>query len=614
MEGMIQFESEHDLPFPPEAVWPALNNTDWMNRSLGLPAVQYEFTANHEGGSTIHARARAAGLEVVWQEFPFEWLEPEFYRVRRVFENGPLREAIAGLELLRQPGGTRIKVISEIVPRNALGKFLAKRVLFPKTRRDMRRITDQVTAFLRGQKPVALPRLTVQPVDEAALQAGLDKLRRTGLSGEHIDRLQKMLREAPDVELTHIRPLAVARHWSADSWEVLSLFLHATRSGLLDFRWEILCPNCRSSRQQLVKSLNGLARTSHCEVCQIEFDAQLDRSVELKFAVNPAIRRRDDQTYCLAGPGGKPHVISQTRLEPGQERSWKLPALTRPVRLRSLQVKGSVTLDPGELAENRPAFIRTSASGFEINYGPENTRATAATVHNPNSFPVLLSLDQIGWGDDILTAARVTNWQEFRDLFSSEVISPDEDITVGSQVILFTDLRGSTAMYRGIGDAPAYALVRDHFIVLTAAVRRNHGTVVKTIGDAVMACFSRVDEALEAIRDMNRDLPTTHSNQSSAAHLTLKASLHVGACLAVNANDRLDFFGTTINLAARMVSCCQGGDLAVSDEIFQRPEMAGFLKSLEASPELSEVHFRGFNSPRRVWRIPMTLQPAADGK
>ena len=614
MEGMIQFESQHDLPFPPEAVWPAINNTDWMNRSLGLPAVQYQFTANAEGGSTIHARARAAGLGVVWQEFPFEWLEPEFYRVRRVFENGPLREAIAGLELLRQQGGTRVKVTSEVVPRNALGKFLTRRVLFPKTARDMRRITAQVTAFLRGQKPVALPRLTVQPVDEAALRAGLDKLRRAGLSAEHIDRLQKMLREAPDVELTHIRPLAIAKHWNADSWEVLSLFLHATRSGLLDFRWEILCPNCRSSRQPLIKSLNGLTRTSHCEVCQIEFDAQLDRSVELKFAVNPAIRRRDDQTYCLAGPGGKPHVISQTWLEPGQERSWKLPALTRPVRLRSPQVKGSVTLDPGELGENRPAFIRTNASGFEINYGPEHTRTTAASVHNPNSFPVLLSLDQIGWSDDILTAARVTNWQEFRDLFSSEVISPDEDITVGSQVILFTDLRGSTAMYRGIGDAPAYALVRDHFAVLTAAISRHHGTVVKTIGDAVMASFSRVDEALEAIRDMNRNLPTTHSNESSAARLTLKASLHAGACLAVNANDRLDFFGTTINLAARMVSCCQGGDLAVSDEIFQRPEMVEFLKSLEASPEGSEVHFRGFRNPRRVWRIPMTLPPTASAK
>jgi adenylate cyclase len=353
-------------------------------------------------------------------------------------------------------------------------------------------------------------------------------------------------------------------------------------------------------------------RTSHCDVCQIEFDAQFDRSVELKFAVNPAVRKRDDQTFCLAGPGGKPHVLSQAWLQSGEQRFWKLPPLTRPVRLRSPQVRGSVTIDPGELGGECPAFIRTNAAGFEIAYGPGDTRQSVARVHNPNAFPVLLSLDQMGWSDDILTAARVTNWQEFRDLFSNEVISPDEEIVVGSQVILFTDLRGSTALYSRVGDAPAYALVRDHFTILTTAVRRHHGTVVKTIGDAVMACFSRVDEALEAVHDMNRDLLTPRPQQPSAASLTLKVSMHVGACLAVNANDRLDFFGSTINLAARMVSCCHGGDLAVSDEIFQRPEMEEFLKSCPASPNPSEVCFRGFNAPRRVWRIPLVPSLAVE--
>ena len=451
MERLIRFESLHDLPFPREAVWPALANTDWMNRSLGLPAVQYQFTANAEGGSTVRARARVAGLEVAWQELPFEWLEPEFYRVRRLFENGPLSEAVAGIELIPRSGATRLRAISEVVPRNALGRFLAKSVLFPKARHDMRRITAQTTAFLRGQKPVALPRLSVQPVNEAALNVGLDKLKQAGVPAEHVDRLRGMLCEAPDVELTHIRPLAIARQWSADPWEVLSLFLHATRGGLLDFRWEILCPNCRSSRQKPVKSLNALARTSHCEVCQIEFDAQFDRSVELKFAVNPAVRKRDDQTFCLAGPGGKPHVLSQIWLEAGQERSWKLPRLTRPARLRSPQVRGSFVIDPGEVGEERPALIRTSVEGFEIDYGRGDAEQSFATIQNPNPFPVVLSFDEMGWSDDILTAARVTNWQEFRDLFSNEVISPDEDIVVGSQVILFTDLRGSTALYGRIG-------------------------------------------------------------------------------------------------------------------------------------------------------------------
>ena len=606
---MIHFRSEHDLPFPRELVWPVLSNTDWFNRALGLPAVKYEFQPRAEGGSSTIARARMAGFEIVWRELPFEWLEPEFYRVRRILQRGPFREAIVALELQPQPSGTRVTISSEVLPRNSFGKLVAEKILFPKTRHDVHRIVRHVEEFLRGQKQVALPRLTVHPVNEGAIRTGLDKLRRVGLSSDRITLLERLIRESADVELTHIRPFAIAKKWGSDRWDVLGLFLHATRCGLLDFRWEILCPNCRSSRNQMVNSLSGISQTSHCDVCQIEFDAEFDKSVELKFAVNQGIRPRQEQTYCLAGPGGKPHVISQLGLEPGEERAWKLPPLTRPLRLRSPQVKGSRTLDPEEFGELPPALIRTNASGFEIEHGRQHSSDNTARVHNPNPFPVVLSLDQVGWSEDILTAARVTNWQEFRDLFAHEVISPAEDITVGSQVVLFTDLRGSTAMYRTIGDAPAYALVRDHFTILTAIVRNHHGTVVKTIGDAVMACFSHVDEALDAVRDMNRQL----ADDMRAVPLTLKASLHAGPCLAVNANDRLDFFGTTINLAARMVSCCQGGDLVVSDEVYHRPEMREFLKQCKTAPELSDVRFRGFNNPRRVWRVDLGLPtiPAA---
>jgi adenylate cyclase len=92
-----------------------------------------------------------------------------------------------------------------------------------------------------------------------------------------------------------------------------------------------------------------------------------------------------------------------------------------------------------------------------------------------------------------------------------------------------------------------------------------------------------------------------------AVPLTLKSSLHAGPCLAVNANDRLDFFGTTINLAARMVSCCQGSDLVVSDEIYHRPEMRAFLKQCNTTAEPADVHFHGFSNLRRIWRLELGL-------
>src|SRR5262245_47735059 len=110
MGRMIHFRTEYDLPFSREVLWPALTNTDWFNRALGLPAVRYEFKGKAEGGSSTTAHARVAGLEVVWQELPFEWLEPEFYRVRRILDKGPLREACMGLELQPQPKGTHVLI------------------------------------------------------------------------------------------------------------------------------------------------------------------------------------------------------------------------------------------------------------------------------------------------------------------------------------------------------------------------------------------------------------------------------------------------------------------------------------------------------------------------
>jgi class 3 adenylate cyclase len=457
--------------------------------------------------------------------------------------------------------------------------------------------------FLRGETPIVFPSLPIQPVIETALAVGLEKLQESQ-PVELIRKLETFLRETPDVEMTHIRPFAVARKWKEDQWDVVRLFLHATRCGLLDFRWEVLCPNCRSTRETPAGSLAQLKRTSHCDVCQIEFDGEFDKSVELKFAVNRAVRPCEEQTFCMAGPGGKPHVTCQTWLEPGEERVCPLPDLTRPLRLRSPQVREALALRPeDDLAGPSTASISCEPAGFRVKPGETGGQPRMVRMANPNPFPVLLSWQQTEWSGDILTAARVTNWQEFRDLFAREVISPAEQVTIGAQVILFTDLRGSTALYHGLGDGPAYALVRNHFSVLTGVISAHHGTVVKTIGDAVMAVFSRVNEALAAVRESYRQLAAARS--APADPLRLKCSLHVGPCLAVNANDKLDFFGTTVNLAARMVECCHGGDLAVSDELYGRPETVAFIREGAYAPQAMEIQHRGFDSPHRVWRIKM---------
>src|SRR5262249_8952910 len=97
-----------------------------------------------------------------------------------------------------------------------------------------------------------------------------------------------------------------------------------------------------------------------------------------------------------------------------------------------------------------------------------------------------------------LTGKRLLMTQTFRDFFRSEVIGTTEGIAVLDVTLVFTDLKGSTALYERIGDLNAYIQVQRHFQQLLDVTVRHNGAVTKTIGDAVMAAFSTSADAVQA--------------------------------------------------------------------------------------------------------------------
>ena len=109
---------------------------------------------------------------------------------------------------------------------------------------------------------------------------------------------------------------------------------------------------------------------------------------------------------------------------------------------------------------------------------------------------VIAAIDDLAWTGEATTAAQVTTLQDFRDLFSSEVLAPRQQLAVSHIAFLFSDLRGSTQLYEGIGDAAAYSRVNRHFDFIRQAVGRGGGSVIKTMGDGVMCAFYRLDDAL----------------------------------------------------------------------------------------------------------------------
>ena len=177
---------------------------------------------------------------------------------------------------------------------------------------------------------------------------------------------------------------------------------------------------------------------------------------------------------------------------------------------------------------------------------------------NDAGFELAALIEDRTWTREALTAPEVISLQAFRDLFAEATLRPGDDAGVSQVALLFTDLQGSTALYERVGDAAAYNMVREHFALLAAIVRDHDGAVVKTIGDAVMASFSDPAQAVRAALAMQADRICRATTSSS------KLGVHAGPSVVVTLNDRLDYFGSTVNMAARLQGQSAGGDIVLS--------------------------------------------------
>ncbi len=172
-----------------------------------------------------------------------------------------------------------------------------------------------------------------------------------------------------------------------------------------------------------------------------------------------------------------------------------------------------------------------------------------------------------------LTAKRLLSNQTFRDIYRTDTLDVDQGLKVTSLTFLFTDLKGSTALYDRVGDIVAYDLVREHFRILQDIVSSEGGAVVKTIGDAVMATFPTPDRAVSAALRMR------NSVQELKNDLLIKIGIHEGPCLAVTLNDRLDYFGQTVNIAARVQSLADSRAIFATKSVVENSQVSKILEA-----------------------------------
>src|SRR6266480_5341729 len=448
---------------------------------------------------------------------------------------------------------------------------------------------------------------------------------------EPVRAIERVIQDGADRELCRINALAFAAEYKLNEEDAIAAFLHAARLGIFDMSWNILCPACGGVLDSgaTLKTVNQAEYT--CVLCADGYEPTLDEIVEVTFTISPRVRKiaahdpgtlswieyyrqifwssgvdlPDDETFAK---WVKETTLDSRELSPGEKvvLSLQLPEgevdLFDPVLHMSqhLEVKGEPARENQSLSF---VMTRDHAPERTVQMHPGPVQMTLENRANVRTFPGIWVVSEkvhelVGKRRPFLTAKRLLTNQTFRDIYRTDTLDVDQRLKITSLSFLFTDLKGSTELYERVGDLVAYDLVRAHFRILNEIVAAERGAVVKTIGDAVMATFPTPDRAMAAALKMREAL------QDLKGDLLLKIGIHEGPCLAVSLNDRQDYFGRTVNIAARVQGLATSRSIFATRRIVTDSEASKLLESngIAATPEKRSL--RGIANQVEIFEIP----------
>jgi class 3 adenylate cyclase len=449
------------------------------------------------------------------------------------------------------------------------------------------------------------------------------------------DAILQLIEAGEDHELNRINVLDFSGRTGLDEERVISGFLHASRLGLFDLNWNVLCPGC-GGVLDAHSSLKSLRQDDyHCGLCACGYEASVDEQVEVAFTVSPRVRR-----IAAHDPNTLPvwDYFKQVFWSSGVDfNKESFASLSDEVVLDALELPAgekavlSLQLPPQFIIVFEP--VTHSAEFIDVQGEPTRERQQLSLMYNrihaPTGTmtlrpgPLRLALDNqagvrvlptvfvaadalhqlIGKRKPFLTAKRMLSNQTFRDVYKADNLNIDQRLKITSLSFLFTDLKGSTALYERVGDLAAFDLVRAHFHALLEIIASEKGAVVKTIGDAVMATFIRPEHALAAGLRMRSAMEALNAERGTK-DLVVKIGIHEGPCLAVMLNERQDYFGQTVNIAARVQGLSTSHAIHVTGPVIDAPAVGAILDKEAIRPIQKQAALRGIADKIVVYEIP----------
>jgi class 3 adenylate cyclase/tRNA A-37 threonylcarbamoyl transferase component Bud32 len=579
-ENLVQvYTFEWDLQASPEALWPFVSNTEKMNRATGLAPVRFEIesvSGNAPGATHTTGIQRVAGLNLKWKEHPYEWIEGSRHVVLRVFEKGVLRWYVAEVQLERTASGTKLRNTIRLEPRGMLARVLSKWEIGVKYKRKLdkvyRRLDGVLAAGPRPDVDPIDPEVTVSSAAQASLEAAMGNVVEAGVDARAADAVGSYLLRASDQDIARIRPIELAQKFGVPEDAMIDACLHATKHGVLAMVWDVICPSCRIP-SNVVDSLRKIEEHSSCKACNLSFDVDFSRAIELAFRATPEVRDVETRTYCIGGPAHFPHVAAQVRLRPGERFALPLTLGAGFYLVRSPQLA-------------RGHELRITASGgvrrVDIVLGEkgELPALTAGdqllTLVNNAAREVLVRVERAGDRAFALSAARAMSCAAFRELFPDQALAPGKLLAVTQATLVVAQLDDAQRLFAELGDSKAFPVATRFFDSVASIAKEYGGTLVKTFGGLALAAFERPGPAVDAALAIQA---AVDAHPLTAGRGT-RVVVHRGPMMALTQGGRLDYFGQNVELALSTVSSVPPATVGLTSAVCQDIAVAERLPSL----------------------------------
>lgn len=424
------------------------------------------------------------------------------------------------------------------------------------------------------------------------------------LDHEILRKIRNFILNANEFELANINTNKFADKERIDKIIVLKTFLHLTKNGIFNLLWTVHCPSCKGANQ-LSPNLTSIKHDSSCEMCKMSYDAGFDKNVQLSFEISQNIAdlgSLDPYEIMMSGLDTEPGIIIS--IDNNGSHFIQTDVTEGNYLLFNINEKKGINF--AVLNDDNP-----QTTDYKLDYSSDFPKIKVERLEsgkfnltiNNNSGKNLELLftkqKKSEWSD----ASFITSLQEFRDMFSNEVLSINEAFSIQNLSFIFTDIKSSTEMYEKLGDSKAFFLIKEHFKILEKVVKRNNGGIVKTIGDAIMAVFTVSENALKASYEMIEEFDTFNRENDTLNQIFIKVGIHSGACIAVNLNDKIDYFGTCVNTAARVQGLSDGREIMVSDKFFNDSSAKDFFIDKDWTTESFVTSLKGLKDNHKIHKL-----------